>query len=167
MIDEIESLIVRAVTEVFGTMLNLPIVLLPEGEFMETGESHVAGSIGFIGGITGVVYIYCSAKFARRLTRGLLAVPDHEIENNEMVNDAIGELANMVVGHVKSRLCDQGVPCGLTIPSIVRGSHFSIEQVSSTTRRVCFFRCEQSQFVVEVMIKPGREFPGVVSPASV
>ena len=47
------------------------------------------------------------------------------------------------------------MPCVLTIPSIVRGSNFSIEAISSTTRRVLCFRCKDSHnLVVEILIKP-------------
>jgi chemotaxis protein CheX len=71
-----------------------------------------------------------------------------------MVNDAIGELANMTVGHMKSRLSDRGMPCVLTIPSVVRGRQLSIEPVSSTERRLFVFRCNDNQLVLEVFIKP-------------
>lgn len=37
----------------------------------------------------------------------------------------------MVVGHFRSRLADRGIPCVLTIPSIVRGHQFGIEPVSA------------------------------------
>ena len=84
----------------------------------------------------------------------MLSMPEAEIEGNEMVNDVMGEVSNMVVGNIKSRLCDRGMECVLTIPSIVRGNHFSIEPVSSTERNVMSFRCEGSQLVVEVLLKP-------------
>ena len=43
---------------------------------------------------------------------------------DEVVNDAIGELTNMVVGGFKNALCDAGYPCRLTIPSISAGRNF-------------------------------------------
>jgi chemotaxis protein CheX len=67
----------------------------------------------------------------------------------------MGELTNMVVGHLKSRLSDRGHACVMTIPSIVRGTNFHIEPVSSTTiRRVCSFRSLEHQLVVEIMLRP-------------
>jgi chemotaxis protein CheX len=79
---------------------------------------------------------------------------DSTITGEEMVNDAFGELTNMIVGHIKSRLGDRGIQCVLTIPSILRGSHFTIESTSSTRRRVSTFRCAGSPVVVEVLLKP-------------
>jgi chemotaxis protein CheX len=153
MIEDIEQLITLAVTEVFGTMLNFKVRPDRETSPLVNGESHVAGSVGFIGRLSGVVFLYSTNSFARRVTSSLLGLTDNEIEGDEMVNDAMGELSNMVVGHLKSRLSDRGMPCVLTIPSIVRGNHFTIEPVSSTERKVYFFQCDNSQLVVEVLIK--------------
>lgn len=154
MIDQIDELVTQAVARAFDTMLNQKVQLEPAHEGMWNGEPHVAGSVGFIGRLAGVVYIYSSASFARRITGQLLGLKDEEIESDEMVNDAIGEITNMVVGQIKSQLSDRGMPCVLTIPSIVRGSHFMIEAVSTTTRRVNSFRCGDHRLIVETLIKP-------------
>ena len=57
----------------------------------------------------------------------MLGISESEVDAGEMVTDAIGELSNMVAGYVKSRLCDSGLPCTLTIPSVVRGQELSVE----------------------------------------
>jgi chemotaxis protein CheX len=154
MINDLDQLVNRAVAEVFSTMLNVPIELQPPGTPICNGEPHVAGAVGFIGTLTGVLYVYSTVNFARRVTRGLLGLPESADTTDEMVNDAVGEMTNMVVGHIKSRLSDRGMTCVLTIPSIVRGSHFTIEPTSSTLRRVCAYECVGNQFIVEVLLKP-------------
>jgi chemotaxis protein CheX len=154
MIAQLEELVTQAVTRAFDTMLNIPVALEPAAPDIWNGEPHVAGSVGFIGRLSGIVYIYSSANFARRITSMLLGLQESEIDSDEMVNDAIGELANMVVGQIKSQLSDRGMPCVLTIPSIVRGSHFVIESMSTTTRRLSTFRCGDQRLVVETLIKP-------------
>jgi chemotaxis protein CheX len=70
-----------------------------------------------------------------------------------MVNDAIGELSNMVAGYVKSRLCDAGLPCVLTIPSVVRGQGLRVEGSSHIPRRAFGFRTGVHQLVAEVLVK--------------
>lgn len=155
MIAEFETLLKNAVTEVFTTMLSLPSEVEPPGAEIFSGDAHVAGAVGFIGNkLTGVVYIYTSGDFARKATAQLLGIPESEIDGDVMVNDAMGELTNMVVGHVKSHLSDKGMNCVLTIPSIVRGSHFSIETVSTTERRVISFATTNGQVVAEILVKP-------------
>ena len=85
----------------------------------------------------------------------MLGLDPKDVEGDEMVNDSMGELGNIVVGHIKSRLCDRGMSCVLTIPSIVRGTQFSIEPVTNATRVVIGFRCdERNQVAIELLIKP-------------
>jgi chemotaxis protein CheX len=153
MIEDLEQLIGTAIREVFGTMLNLPVAPMAMTDLQVNGTPHVASSVGFIGRLTGVVFIYVSGQFARKMTCNLLGLDDSDIDSDEMVNDAMGELANMVVGNLKSRLSDRGMGCVLTIPSIVRGTHLSIEPVSSIERRVFCFSCEKNHLLVEVLIK--------------
>ena len=153
MIDDLEEMVRGAVTAVFTTMLNFKPTML--GSQPETsGGRHIAGSVGFIGRLTGVVYLYSTERFAQVMTSRMLGLAENEIEGEEMVNDTMGELSNMLVGHLKSRLADRGMPCVLTIPSIVRGQQFNIEPVTSATRRVVVFQCDEHQFVVEVLVKP-------------
>lgn len=155
MIDELEELLKTAVGEVFRTMLNFETRSIPFEPEAMSSEAHIAGSVGFIGAMTGVVYIYSTAAFARHMTGKMLGMSEAEVEGDEMVNDAVGELANMIVGSLKTNLVERGLACVLTIPSIVRGSNFTIEATSSTTRRVLCFRCNDSHnLVVEILIKP-------------
>jgi chemotaxis protein CheX len=111
--------------------------------------------VGFTGQLSGVVYLYTTTTFAERITRGLIGLDASELTTEEMVNDAMGEIANMVVGHFKSRLVDRGVPCVMTIPSIVRGSQFGIEAVSQTDVERLGFRSENNFLLVELLIRGG------------
>jgi len=157
MIQDVDELIKSAVTEVFQTMLSMEMVLedfnLAEAN---NGQPHVAGAVGFIGKSTGVVYIHATETFAGTITTTLLGLPPEEPPGQEMVNDAMGEMANMVVGHMKSRLSDRGMPCVLTIPSVVRGTNFSIEPVSTTKGRLFSFVCGKHHVFVEFLIKPSQ-----------
>ncbi len=117
-------------------------------------DAQVAGAVGFTGKLDGVVYLFTPVSFARLITGRLLGLSDNEIDGDDMVNDAIGELTNMVVGHVKSRMCDRGAACVMTIPSVVRGSHFSITPVSPTDSRTLHFVCQDQHLLVQVLVKP-------------
>jgi len=159
MIEDMATLVTEAVTEVFSTMLSYSInssqsTSLPHSASGNGSSMHVAGGVGFGGDVTGVVYIVVTTAFAREITCRLLGIGDGEIDSESMVNDAIGELANMVVGQIKSRLCDRGLPCVLTIPSIVRGSSFSVEGCSTDEHEAYRFMCANQQLSVEVLAKP-------------
>jgi chemotaxis protein CheX len=154
MIENLDDLITSAVLEFFGTMLNMntkPVV--PKAADVN-GEMHVAGSVGFTGMVTGVVYTHTTLAFARRITSTLLGITDAEIEGDDMVNDAVGEMANMLVGQVKSRLCDRGQTCVLTVPSVVRGRSLRVEPIRSTERHVYAFEAEGNHIFIEAFVKP-------------
>ena len=61
----------------------------------------------------------------------------------------------MTVGSFKNGLCDSGFPCTLTIPSILRGSSFSIEPISSVMRQTFRFECGAHRVVADILIKIG------------
>lgn len=154
MIADLQDLVTSAVTEVFSTMLGMKMAPAPLESGFANGEAHVAGAVGFIGRLSGVVYIYTTASFAREITSTLLHLEKSEISGDEMVNDAMGEMANMLVGHMKSRLADRGMPCALTIPSVVRGSHFSVESISSIEGHAFSFETAQHRIFIQFLLKP-------------
>jgi len=154
LIDDVRAHLTSGVSEVFRTMLALetkPAAVLHD--WHAPGETLVAGSVGFIGDVNGIVYIQVTAAFARTLASRMLGLAETELEGDVMVNDVVGELSNMIVGAVKSRLCDSGAPCVLTIPSVVRGQNFKVEPASSFQHRVLGFRCGADQFLVELLMK--------------
>jgi chemotaxis protein CheX len=143
-----QETITRAVNEVFTTMLGKKATLVPlppgthtASDTVDLEHPHVVGTVGFIGTINGLIYLYMDVGFAQHCAACMLGMSDAEIAEagDETVNDAIGELTNMTVGTFKNQLSDRGFPCKLTIPSILRGSHFRIEPISSATRRIYRF----------------------------
>lgn len=154
MIEDMDELVTSAVTELFGTMLGMKMLPVPVQAGFSIDEAHIAGVVGFIGKLSGVVYVYTTQSFAHRITAILLGAKDSEVMGGEMVNDAMGEMANMLVGQMKSRLTDRGIPCILTIPSVVRGSHFSVETISSTVGHVYSFEAKGNRIFIHFLLKP-------------
>lgn len=156
----------RAVQDVFRTMLGRQAKLVHGSEAADsngqpwqhpvelTGQ-QVVGTVGFIGDVSGLIYLYLSADFAKLVASTLLGMTEEEIieAGDEVVNDAVGELTNMTVGGFKNQLCDQGFPCRLTIPSILRGSNFSIEPVSGASRRTYCFDIQGHALVTDLLMK--------------
>lgn len=155
MLQDLDTHINNAVRDVFGTMLNYDLepVAVTANTWTMNGEPHVAGCVGFTGELNGVVYIYASEVFARRMASRLLGMDQKGVETDEMICDTMGEIANMVAGPIKSRLTDNGMSCVLTIPAIIRGSNFIVETVSSAERRFFAYRCSEGELVTEVVIR--------------
>ena len=153
LIDDVRRMLVQSVTDVFATMFSMEATLVAPHDPDVSDQEIVAGSVGFGGEVNGVVYIHVTAAFARTLASRMLGLPEAELEGDEMVNDVIGELSNMVVGSVKSQLCDSGSSCTLTIPSIVRGRSLTIERLRSSDRRLVSLKCGEENVDVELLMK--------------
>lgn len=158
--------IARAVSDVFKTMLGREPVLTPVADNLDQvwpvdnplaadPRPHVVGTVGFIGDSNGLIYLYLDLAFARLCTCHLLGMTEEEIDEagDEVINDAIGELTNMTVGSFKNGLCDAGYPCKLTIPSILRGSNFTIEPISSVSRFIYYFDCGGHKVIADLLLK--------------
>lgn len=165
----IRNNITRAVGDVFRTMLGRELALAalaqnslnwpphqPASGPVDTGP-HIVGSVGFIGSVNGLMYLYFDLPLARICTGHILGMTERELDEagDEVINDAVGEITNMTVGSFKNGLCDAGFPCTLTIPSILRGSSFSIEPISSVVRHAYVFDTAGHRVVTDILIKIG------------
>lgn len=164
----VESLIDDSVKNFFETMLDMEMVLekaktvnfdtkvAAPAAVGESNETLVVGNIGFVGRICGLAYIFLKNSFAQEVASRLLGIGSDIIEDedgDEVVNDVVGELSNMVVGSFKNKLCDLGYSCKLTIPSILRGTQFTVEPVSQAQRSVFFFKCGENSLVLDILMK--------------
>ena len=81
LIDDVRGLLTSGVSEVFRTMLALETKSGPVlDDWHAPGETLVAGSVGFIGDVNGVVYIQVTASFARTLAGRMLGLAEAELE---------------------------------------------------------------------------------------
>ncbi|MBL9201895.1 MAG: chemotaxis protein CheX [Opitutaceae bacterium] len=151
--EEVSELLAGSVSDVLGTAFNLGAVPA-ETSPTAAGVTQVAAAVGFTGEANGMVYVHISSAFARSLACRMLGLTDAEIESDDMVNDVVGEFANMIVGAVKSRLCDSGHRCVLTIPTVMRGPRFQAEATGGVERRTFHFRCGDDALSVELLMKP-------------
>ncbi len=152
-IDQVVELTSKAVLEVFQVMMSMDLNTADPAGTLPDPAGDIVGSVGFTGKATGVVCLCAGLIFAKVITSRMLGIEMVEVDDDGMVNDAFGELSNMVAGYVKSRLCDAGLPCLLSMPSIVRGQRLKIEGPSQVGRRMIGFRNCQHRLLVEVLLK--------------
>ncbi len=110
----------RIVVSVFQTMLELEITAT------ETAGAPAAdgltAAVYFAGAWKGAVLLECTRPQAFEFTHRLMAIDAPEAINDD-VRDALGELANMLAGNLKSVL-PHGI--GLSMPSVVEGTDYSL-----------------------------------------
>jgi len=87
------------------------------------------------------------------MTAAKLGMEIEEIEGEEEVHDVIGELCNIICGDLKSKLCDAGLTCELSIPSITSGNGFKIESRGWERSEHYGFRSHAHTALVAVYMK--------------
>jgi chemotaxis protein CheX len=153
LVEQVSSFLDTSVCEVFTTMLTMFAQPANPRDFHATGETLVIASVGFTGEPNGVISICVTAAFARTLAARMLGITQEKMDGDEMTNDAIGELSNMIVGSVKSRLCDEGHSCALTIPSVKRVQDFRFTTSNGPNQRILGFQCGEDQILMELLMK--------------
>ena len=83
---------------------------------------HVTASVSVTGAWRGHVLVSCSETASRNAAAALLGIELDEVTDDD-VADALGELANIIGGNVKSLLPE---PCALSLP------HVHIEEGTSS-----------------------------------
>jgi len=142
-----------ATQEVFDTMLSMDLSEQPSRDLC--GTSRIVGSVSLAGKISGTINIHVTDPFAHHITANMLGMELDEIDSDEEVHDVIGELSNMIGGDLKSRLCDAGFTCELSIPSITSGKDFCIESRGWAVNERVYFQYREHIALIEAFIKNG------------
>ena len=152
---DLKTLINNVVGNVFDIMLSMDVVSVDAAP-PDNGNgdgNHIVGSVGFAGKVLGNLNLHVGEGFAYEMTAAMLGMETDEIESDEEVHDVIGELCNMICGDLKSRLCDEGLTCELSIPSITTGNEFKIEHRDWDRSEQFGFRSNDNTALVAVYMK--------------
>ncbi len=149
------SFLRSATQEVFETMLSMELGENGGIEALPGGMGQVVGSVSMAGTVSGTVNIYVSDAFAKVITADMLGMEMEEVESEEEVHVVVGELSNMIGGDLKSRLCDAGFECSLSIPSITSGKDFQIESKGWAVNEQVFFEYQDHIALIEAFLKNG------------
>jgi len=144
-----------ATQEVFETMLSMGLQEENAAAALFHDTSRVVGSVSLAGNVSGTVNIHVGDPFAKLITANMLGMDVAEVESEEEIHDVIGELSNMIGGDLKSRLCDAGFACSLSIPSITSGKDFNIESKGWAVNERVIFKFEEHIALIEAFIKNG------------
>jgi chemotaxis protein CheX len=129
--EAISKLIVESSSLVFRTMLSEEIAVLKNGE-PEKIHSCVLAMISLSGPGGGTLSLRCSRETARELAAKLLTTTPNEIKSDADVCDAIGEVANMTAGNLKTQLVAAmpNANLQLSIPTVVTGDDYKVQHLS-------------------------------------
>jgi chemotaxis protein CheX len=156
---EIVESVRAAAHGVFSTMLNLPLDDKPAYEEAERDPPEscdgLAAVVGIGGSWTGTGRITCSSLFACKLAEGLLMAPYEGI--NEDVLDAVAEVANMIIGNVKTNFEEKLGPLGLSVPTVIFGRNYKTRSIGVKTWVVVPFESAGQGMEVRFCLMPSRQ----------
>ena len=152
---DLKEFVTNAVSDVFDTMLSMKVENVAAGQTDNLNGSRIVGTVSFAGKVLGNLNLHVDQQFAVEMTAAMLGMETAEIDGDEEVHDVIGEVCNMIGGDLKSRMCDFGLTCELSIPSITRGKEFRIESQGWDRSEEFGFSTNQHTARVEVFMKLG------------
>ena len=145
--DAVRATIAEITKGVFSTMVMLDVVAeAPLAAPVLTFHETVTSMVGLAGSHFGILAIHCPKSLALMVTSNMLGMDVTEIDDD--VNDAMGEIANMVGGDVKHIFSPKGADINLSIPTVIYGSDYALESVSSVESLVIPFQCSGDRFLL-------------------
>ena len=148
--DLLAQKLMRDVKDIFGTMagledlLHLPIQIDPVTNFTDC----VSAMVGMAGTYNGLVSLHMRSSLAIMVTSGMLGMDITEAGDD--VNDALGEIANMIAGSFKQHLSRGGLDIHLSTPSVVYGKEYVITLGNKPDQIAVRFATDDDWFMVAV-----------------
>jgi len=150
--EQVAGYVIDATREVFSTMIMMEVVDdFPLKEPVSRFKCSITGMVGFAGTYSGVISIHCPVALALMITSNMLGVECDEI--NDDLNDAIGEIANMLGGSVKQVLSKGGLDVKLSIPTVISGEDYTVNSLSDNDCVVVPFTVEGFTLLVGLTLK--------------
>lgn len=153
--NQTEESVIAAIAEitkgVFSTMVMLDVV--PEAPLTEPIVSFhetLTSMVGLAGSHSGILAVHCPKNLALLITSNMLGMEVTEIDDD--VNDAMGEIANMIGGDIKHIFSPKGADINLSIPTAIYGSDYLMESMSNAESLVLPFACSGDRFILSFII---------------
>jgi len=145
--EDLRGYVIHATKEVFSTMVMMDVEdSAPINGPVTHFQCSITGMVGLAGTYTGIISIHCPKPFAMLITSNMLGMEIHEVD--EDVNDALGEIANMLGGYVKQVLSKGGLDISLSIPTVISGEEYTINAMTDSDCVIIPFTFEESRFLV-------------------
>ncbi|MFC1763084.1 chemotaxis protein CheX [Planctomycetota bacterium] len=120
------DILVTAAKEIFETMvfMNVGLVTHDKGR---TTDDVVLSTITFSGDVEGCLGVCCDQASATAIALNMLGMSPNDPLDTADIDDAMGEIANMVMGSIKSLTSDIFGEIQLSIPTVIKGAHIEYQ----------------------------------------
>ena len=141
----IESELIEGTKDVFTTMLMVDV----ENTSDEIGRvSNLTSFLGLGGDIKGMLAVHCSEEAAKTITSALLGMDVADLD--EDVQDAVGEIANMIAGSVKITFAKFDQDIQLAIPTTIIGEGYRVSGFTGAESVRVPFKISNEDFSIEL-----------------
>jgi len=149
---EITERLVESTKEIFSSMIMLEVDrCTDDGAALNPLLKSITGMVGLAGSHKGIVAIHFPDEVAMAITSSFLGMEVDQM--NEDVQDAVGEVANMLAGDIKTILSDNGRDIQLSLPSTISGDQYIFQTKSETDRVLVPFSMPGGMFRVELELE--------------
>ncbi len=129
----LEDVMLDGAKEVFASVVSMPMERLADPG-PDNADTTILASITFTGDLEGCFGISCGCTCARAVTAGMLCMEDSASLSDGEIIDAIGEIANMIMGGVKTRVQHEITNIEISIPSVIHGRQLKNRLGEGTAR---------------------------------
>jgi chemotaxis protein CheX len=114
----------KDVQEVFRSMAGIEDILPTQMQIepVTDFEHSVTAMVGLAGTYNGIVCLHTPINLAMFFTASMLGTA--VTEYNDDVQDALGEISNMIAGSLKNQLSMSGSDIKMSVPSVVTGDKY-------------------------------------------
>ena len=149
---QISNKIIESTIEIFTDMVMMEISVAGE-PLLELAplKRSITGMVGLAGVHRGVLAVHFPKQVALEVTGSFLGMEVDEI--NDDVQDAIGEIANMLGGNLKTILSDRGKDIHLSLPSTIYGEEYAFTSQADAEQIILPFQAPAGVFYVEVELE--------------
>jgi chemotaxis protein CheX len=145
--EQLSRFVIDATCDIFSTMIMMELRNeCPLSEPVDHFHDSISGMVGFAGSYSGALSIHCPLSLARKITSNMLGMECDEIDDD--VNDALGEIANMLGGGVKHMLSTSGLDVKLSTPTVISGENYKVKSLTDSNSVVIPFFREDERLLV-------------------
>ena len=120
--DVSSDILIEAAQEVFDTMIFMDLKPVTDSHQHLDGDV-VLSCITYNGAVAGCFGFGCQVEGATAIAKSMLGLSPTDSLSREEVQDAVGEVANMVMGNMKTMLADVLGDIQISIPTVIWGQH--------------------------------------------
>lgn len=137
-----------AAREVFSLMLGVELTSVTE-PVSEEGIT-ITSMVGLAGSLCGLLSLRCSTHSAALMASKMLGIDVGS--NSDEIQDAVGEVCNMVAGNFKNKISGLGDGCQLSVPTVITGESYSLRTLTNDCTIDSEFLFEGSPLIFSIRL---------------